>query len=88
MIVVLITDFFLLRFELRFSRSAGGLTTAIFDQVSLEIIPGFEEEMAMTGGQASDWTETIIWTAGLTTTARLTNNSVQTLLSGHTFWTI
>ena len=31
------------------------------------------------------WLESVIWTAGATTTARLTNNTLQTLLTGHTF---
>ena len=32
-----------------------------------------------------NWNEVIIWTAGLTTTARLTNSNVQTLLAGNTW---
>ena len=71
--------------RVRFEGTSLNSATATFNNGSIQLNVPTGAESAMSQGQASDWVETIIWTAGLTTTARLVNNSVQTLLAGHTF---
>ena len=72
-------------FRIRIEGTSTNTATATFNSGHVQVRVADGDAMAMAGGQASDWIETIIWTAGLTTTARLTNNSVQTLLAGHSF---
>ena len=70
-------------FRVRISRTAGTGSITLTDGIVLVT----EEPAAtgMTGGQSVTYNEVIIWVAGGTTTARLTNSNVQTLLAGNTW---
>ena len=72
-------------FAIRLEGTATNTETATFNQghVYIEVASGDESMGQM--GQAVSWNEVIIWTAGLTTTARLTNSNTQTLLAGNTW---
>ena len=72
-------------FQIRLEGTATNTENATFNNghVYIEVASGDESAGQM--GQAVSWNEVIIWTAGLTTTARLTNSNVQTLLAGNTW---
>ena len=72
-------------FQIRLEGTGTNTENATFNNghVYLEVASGDESTGQM--GQAVSWNEVIIWTAGLTTTARLTNSNVQTLLAGNTW---
>ena len=72
-------------FAIRLEGTGTNTETATFNNghVYIEVASGDESSGQM--GQAVSWNEVIIWTAGLTTTARLTNSNVQTLLAGNTW---
>ena len=68
---------------LQFNRTSSSGTATFHNGVAYIVDAPEMETGGM--GQATSWDERIIWTAGLTTTARLTSSDVQTLLAGNTW---